>query len=237
MSLPKNYQEVFDEFLRRISSLFSDIILLTLTGSGGQERVINNWSDLDVLIVLKRLEEKKIKIIYKSVEALPIKIGLTIYSKEEFEEGLVDSKTVWNIQIIKDKKITPLIFKKDLKLPNFSKECNINIHRLVIPKKIHTIKRNLAKNSNYNIKSIAKDIDSIMKFAIFSVKGEIVTGYREVQDLFYNLFPECPEVSDVFEIIKGIDREIYYHQCWEFLNYLASRQFIRMSKYKEVCQK
>lgn len=235
--LPGEYHKTFEEFMRRINPLINEIELLALTGSGGRGKIVEGWSDLDVLIVMKKTNKKDALFIYDAVKNLPIKVGIELYSKEEFESGLVDSKTIWNIQIIRENKITPILLNNKLNFPEFSRDYLINLHRSLIPERIHKIKRNLARYPEFDTKLLAKDIDTIMKFAMLSMTGAIISGYKEVQESFYKLFPDCPKLYDVFDLIKKEDRENYYCQCWDFLNYFKKKGIINQYKYPEIFSK
>src|SRR3989344_3206550 len=94
--MPQSYKDVFMNFMNKIKKeIDNNLVLLILTGSGGRDKIIEGWSDLDVMIVLKDFSPNDAILIYNAAKSFFIKIGATLYSKSEFEAGLVDSKTVF----------------------------------------------------------------------------------------------------------------------------------------------
>ncbi len=224
LNLPYQYKLVLSDFIHKIRKYFCDkLLLLVVTGSGGKSKIIEGWSDLDFLIVLKYFSLKDNSEIARLVNISPIKIGTTIYSKQEFESGLVDSKTVFNLELIRKKIIIPIILQNNLEFPYFTNTDRKKLHIILLPNIIHELKRKLDYKNEHNLRPIAKSIDTIMKFIISISSKKLISGYKEVQDEFYKLFPSCPKVYNVFELLEKNDIETYCSQCWNFLSFITTK--------------
>lgn len=219
--MPQIYKDVFMNFMNKIKKEIDDnLVLLILTGSGGRDKIIEGWSDLDVMIVLKDFSPDDAILIYNAAKSFSIKIGATIYSESEFEAGLVDSKTVFNLELIRNDILKPIILDNNLKFPLFSVSYRRDLHKKLLPNMLHNLKRNLSLQDKLDVHTVAKEIDTIMKFILSIYDGRLVSGYKEVQGDFYNIFVGCPKIPHVFELLEGFDKTEYYNRCWKFLDYL-----------------
>lgn len=224
-NLPGLYKKSLIGFVKGIEkSIREEVLLLALTGSGGREDIIEGWSDLDILIVLNKINREKIIIISDFVNASPIKIGTTVYSREEFEKGLVDSKTIINLEFIRENVFCPIILNESLTIPYFSKEQRIKIDKGILPEFIHEFKRALYDVRNMDVHSVGKTVNTIMKI-ILRLNGEVVCGYEAVHREFYKKFQDCPKVFCVHDLIKGDVSEVYHKQCCDFIEYITSKDF------------
>ena len=227
LNIPKQYKITLIEFFYKLENIFGDnLSLFVVTGSGGREKIIDGWSDLDVLIVLKDFSPEQDINLAKLVENQPVKVGITVYSKQEFENGLVDSKTIFNLELIRERILLPIILEKGIRLPYFSVAYRKSLHRELLPNLIHELRRSLYYPDKLNIHSIAKNIDTIMKFILSINQGVLISGYREVQEEFYKQFQNCPKVYNVFELLEKKDVKGYYQQCWDFLVYITTKEII-----------
>ncbi|MEK6890240.1 MAG: hypothetical protein AABX35_03570 [Nanoarchaeota archaeon] len=219
--MPQSYRDIFMNFINKIKKdIANNLVLLILTGSGGRDKIIEGWSDLDVMIVLKDFSPDDAILIYNTAKIFSIKIGATVYSKSEFEAGLVDSKTVFNLELIRNGIIKPIILDNNLKFPFFSVSYRRELHKKLLPNMLHNLKRNLSFQDKLDMHTIAKEIDTIMKFILSIYDGRLVSGYKEVQADFYNIFIDCPKIPHVFELLEGFDKGEYHDRCWKFIDYL-----------------
>jgi len=79
------YKETIELYIESIKQhLKNNLELIYIIGSSATKDIIVNWSDIDCIIVLNKYNEKDIDIIKKISNSFDIKIGNTIYSKNEF---------------------------------------------------------------------------------------------------------------------------------------------------------
>ena len=106
------YQEYISKYVNEIKETLKDELLLVLIiGSSCSDEVIENWSDIDSILVLKNYDFKTINIIKKISNYYPVKIGTTIYDKREFEEKNIDPKTIYHLYLLKNKLFLQKIVK------------------------------------------------------------------------------------------------------------------------------
>lgn len=73
-------------------SLKDKLKLLLIIGGSSSNEVIENWSDIDVIVVLDEYNFKTIEIIKKISNSYPVKIVTAVYDKREFEEKILTPK-------------------------------------------------------------------------------------------------------------------------------------------------
>ena len=89
--IKNNYTKIIELYIKQIKKeLRENLKLIYIIGSSATEDVVVNWSDIDCIIVLHNYRKKDIEIIKKISNSFRIKIGNTIYSKREFEKGLIE---------------------------------------------------------------------------------------------------------------------------------------------------
>lgn len=222
-SMPEEYKNVLRGVTDSLVSKFDSAIhLLTVIGSGGRNNIIEGWSDLDLLLVIDKPTEESIKGVSHAVKGMPIKVGTTMYSPKEFQNGIVDSKTVYSIELIKTGILAPTIINEELQFPYISKNHRKKLHQMLLPNLIHRLRRNLYSQDDLDMHSLAKNVDNIMKFML-SKKGKLACGYIKTQETFYQEFPECPRVYNVLELMKNQDSSSYYSQCCNFIDYIINK--------------
>ena len=88
---PEEYKVSLVDALDRIRDVFGDNLLnVTLGGSGGKNKIIDGWSDLDIYVVLKKYDIEQIRRLQEMLDDSKIHIGLTFYNLYEIENDLVD---------------------------------------------------------------------------------------------------------------------------------------------------
>lgn len=94
LKYPKKYYETMNKVIDYAKEIFKDNLCnITLGGSGGKGKIIEDWSDLDFYIILQRYNHKEIATFMKATSNLEIHIGTTFYTLYEIENDLIDSKT------------------------------------------------------------------------------------------------------------------------------------------------
>ena len=94
--LPIKYKESIFKYIAELKDDLGDVLkLVLLIGSSSSGHVVECWSDIDIILVLENYKIEYINIIKKIVQKYDIKIGNTIYSKNEFENKRIDPKTYY----------------------------------------------------------------------------------------------------------------------------------------------
>ena len=94
--LPIKYKESIFNYITELKNNLKDVLeLVLLIGSSSSGHVVEEWSDIDIILVLENYKIEYVNIIKKIVQKYDIKIGNTIYSKIEFENKRIDPKTYY----------------------------------------------------------------------------------------------------------------------------------------------
>lgn len=172
-------EELFFQALSAIAD--KDVYLYCNTGSLGRGEIIPEWSDIDVLLVIKEYN----KAIFEHINAAlkktgdDIKIGLTIFSLEEFNHAYFkDSKTYISIRLIREGRYQPRIMKPEIQLLHQNKIVKKYMDISDFSRFSHDIKRELLKKENYDEKKVYKLTIILLKICLYR-KGIITLGYKE----------------------------------------------------------
>lgn len=197
-----NYKETIELYLENIKQqLKNNLKLVYIIGSSATKDVIINWSDIDCIIVLNKYNEKDIEIIKKISNSFNIKVGNTIYSKREFENGLVDPKTYYYLLLYKEKILSIQYKSDDLLIPDVDYKTCCDITKTILTIDLHNCKRLLTyeKLDDGKIKTLFKKIYVIMK-SILIINNYKPKNYNETFKLFNKEFEF--EYFDYLEFIK-----------------------------------
>ncbi len=166
-------------------SLKDNLKLLLIIGSSSSNEVIENWSDIDAIVVLDEYNFKTIETIKKISNSYPVKIGTTVYNKREFEEKNIDPKTIYHLYLYENDIIDLQYKTKSISIPKVEFKDVYNSHIPYLYWRLHIYKRNfLYENlTKEQIKGIFKMTYLIMK-AILIIDGETPKNYREVFKTF-----------------------------------------------------
>lgn len=158
-----------------------DVYLYCNTGSLGRGEVIPGWSDIDVLLVIKKYNKAIFEHINTALKKTgdDIKIGLTVFSLEEFNHAYFkDSKTYISIRLIREGYYQPRIMKPEIQLPHQNKIVKKYMDISDFSRLSHDIKRELLKKENYDEKKVYKLTIILLKICLYR-KGIIALGYKE----------------------------------------------------------
>ncbi len=188
--IKNDYTEIIQLYIKKIEKeLKENLKLIYIIGSSATDDVIVNWSDIDCIIVLYDYIEKDIELIKKISNSFSVKIGNTIYSKKEFENGLIDPKTYYYLLLQKNNILKFQYKSSDLLIPFVnSSECK-KITKTILTIDLHNCKRILTykKITDNQIKTLFKKIYVIMK-SILIMNDYTPKNYRETFKLFHEIF-------------------------------------------------
>ncbi len=180
------YSIYIDKYVNEMKESLKDKLkLLLIIGSSSSNEVIENWSDIDVIVVLDEYNFKTIEIIKKISNSYPVKIGTTVYDKREFEEKNIDPKTIYHLYLYENGIIDLQYKTNSISIPKIEFKDVYNNHLPYLYWRLHIYKRNFLYETltKEQIKGIFKTTYLIMK-AILIIDGETPINYREVFKTF-----------------------------------------------------
>lgn len=201
MEINNRYDKVINDFKDNLKKLLGDELKsIFLIGSYLSKKYIDNWSDIDLIIVVNQINDKVINCIKLESTKYDIKIGITLYSLSDLKSGKIDSKTAYYFYLYNMKSID-LIYNTNVKIPTIKKEDMIDKTSNLLYNNMHVCKRSLLyKNKNRELgKTQFKNIYSIIKTFLI-INGIYPLNYEETFELFsknYNF--------EKFDYMKFID--------------------------------
>lgn len=150
--------------------------------------------------MLEQYRYKYVKELQKIIHTYPIKVGTTIYSKTEFEEGRIDGKTLYSMYLLENDILKASYYVESLQLPLITlKMLQDNDSRMILEAE-HKLKR-LLHDVNLDKKSIIKTLALIMKVNL--IKKDIIPNKYE--DIFYNFAKQYN--IEYYDIGKDLNKE------------------------------
>lgn len=159
------YDKVINKFKNNILDLLGENLKgILLIGSYLSKRYIDNWSDIDLIIIVNEINSEVIEKIKAESNKYNTKIGITLYSLNDIKKRKIDSKTTYYFYLYNKKNLN-YIYSKELKLPIINKQDMIDKTYNLLYNNLHVCKRNLLyKNKSKDLaKSQFKNIYSIIK--------------------------------------------------------------------------
>ena len=197
-----NYTDIINDYIERLKrALYNNLELIYIIGSSATKDVIVGWSDIDCIIVISNYNFNDIETIKKISNSYDIKIGNTIYSKNEFEKGLLDQKTIYYLLLNHEKILNIDYSNSDLKIPSVNYNNCKNVTKSVLFNDLHNCKRLLTymKLDSGQVKSLFKKIYVIMK-SILILHNYRPKNYKETFNMFSTNFN-----YEYFDYLKFIE--------------------------------
>lgn len=160
--------------------LGNDVLFYCLVGSLGRGDIIPGWSDIDILLVIKEYNKSILKKINKVLKknSKEVKIGVTIYTPEEFKNNK-DPKTLHYIKSIINKTYKPRIIAKKIKIKLPDRRLVGLFDRVDFTKSLHALKRELLLGRDYDEKKTYKTIITLLKI-LLRKKHVAFVNYKDV---------------------------------------------------------
>ena len=176
-----SYKDNIMKFYKEIKNILQDnLMLFMVTGSVGIGKIHEGWSDIDILIVTKSYIIDDIRKIQEVISKLSnIKIGTTIYSQKEFENNMIDGKTMYSLLNLYSNNLHLNYYNTKLKIPEITLNMMKQKHLALLPDYVHKLKR-LVYINKYDKKTIIKTMNLIMK--IYVVQRNVIP--KEYEDVF-----------------------------------------------------
>lgn len=186
LQLPNRETEQIGYTLDYVKTVFgSDLIALLIGGSISRKQYIENWSDIDLLLLVKRYNFEKCVELDRFLRQLDIKTGCTIFSEYEVRNELIDAKSLYSIYSYSSGQINSLLYGKIPLDFAVSFELIKQKSKMVISESIHKLKRLLyVDTTEKNQKEIFKLTVLIMKVFLMNKFNIIPQSYKNVMELF-----------------------------------------------------
>ena len=183
-----SYKDNIMKFYKEIKNILQDnLMLFMVTGSVGIGKIHEGWSDIDILIVTKSYIIDDIRKIQEVISKLSnIKIGTTIYSQKEFENNMIDGKTMYSLLNLYSNNLHLNYYNTKLKIPEITLNMMKQKHLALLPDYVHKLKR-LVYINKYDKKTIIKTMNLIMKIYVVQ-KNVIPKEYEDVFNKFSYLY-------------------------------------------------
>lgn len=111
LKLPKKELQQLDKILNYVRCLFGDdLIALLVGGSISRNQYIQNWSDMDILLLVRYYSFEQNQQLSGFLKQFDIKTGYTIFSEYEVENRLIDAKSLYSIYAYNSGRITSLLY-------------------------------------------------------------------------------------------------------------------------------
>ncbi len=184
--MKNEYSNVISDYVKKMKNeLREELSLLLVIGSSSSSKVMVNWSDIDVILVVKNYNFDIVDKIKDISKCFPVKIGTTIYSEKEFINKKIDPKTYYHLYLLNNKKIDLQFIKEGFEIPQISFDEIKNTHVPYLNWRMHIYKRYFLYDSlnKEQIKTIYKMTYLIMK-AILILDGYTPKNYDEVFKIY-----------------------------------------------------
>ena len=176
-----SYSKDINKYVEIVKKEFKDdVALILIIGSSCSDMVIDNWSDIDSILVLKEYNFDVIKRIKNIVNQFSVKIGTTIFTESEFTSKKVDPKVFYHLYLLDKNQIELQYKREDFNLPTVTFEEVRDNYLLDYYHAKHELKRmflyNELEKEKYRV--IFKKVYLMMKSKLI-MDGELPKNYEE----------------------------------------------------------
>ena len=172
-------RKYYDDIKRVVESIMTShkksIALLALVGSCYFGTVIDNWSDIDFLIIVKRDETKQR--LYELIREGDIHLGINCFSISDIYNNKLDIKNKWNLFFIQNGIISP-IYVETFYSPYIDLEYMIKIEDVNLKEILFFLNRFIYIH-DANAKKVIKKIIIALKIYLNKI-GIVTANYSEV---------------------------------------------------------
>lgn len=207
--LPKEYLENVEKALNDIKDIFkSDLLCVVLGGSCGKNNPIIGWSDIDLYVILKSYNFKKVKKFNNLIANYELHIGVTYYTLREIESNMIDNKTKIMLYEKQHLRVNPTLYGycsfKEIKYEEVVLKDKNNL-----PNVMHEFRRMYTKilnNENKLDKKYFKKLLVLIK-CYLNINNVFIYGYDRVVLEFLKIYNQKKQLTKLyyFDIIKSLN--------------------------------
>lgn len=184
--MKNKYSKIIYNYVTKMKeNLANELEMLLVIGSSCSNKVIENWSDIDIILVISDYNFEIIEKIKEISNSFEVKIGTTIYTKKEFINKHIDPKTYYHLYLLNKNEIELQYKKEDLNIPIITFDEIKTTHTPYLYWRIHMFKRLFLYDSldKEKVKSMYKITYLIMK-ALLILNNYLPKNYEEVFKLY-----------------------------------------------------
>lgn len=220
LSIDKAFKDIILNIENDMLTQYKEqLLLFSVVGSCAFEASIKNWSDIDILIIVKTLSQDILEYIGKISLGFDIHVGINCFDLEQIWTMDLDLKSKWYIYYIQNGILRPNFIHHDFASPIVSKSQLIKNERFSINESKFAINRLLLDKSYSSTKKILKYIISLIKIELH--KYDIIC--KTIEEVFINLkliwnidFEKYINIKELPEL----DRYQIENLAKEILNYV-----------------
>lgn len=193
-NLNSEYQYALDGYFNDAMSILGDrMMVFMLTSSCGLEKYIPGWSDIDILIVVDKLDFVSLRELHDAQSKYSVKIALALLSQYEFSKKMFDDKTNVVFYQVSEGLLAPNFIKEGSVATEFPKVSLEEIQeddKCMMPMYLHKLRRALYAPSD-DKRAILKTLYIVLKMCLRSEGHRIIAkSYPEAFDMFASEFNE-----------------------------------------------
>ncbi len=202
--MPDRYRNEAEKYLEEAKAVFKeDLLLFMVTGSCALGFCIDGWSDINVLIVTKNFDLPKYKIIHNAAVNHSIHIVLTLLTRYEFENNLLDDETRVAVWQLNEKWLLPNFVRGGLNAPDIKIRDIQEDDKRMMPAYLHEIKNIFFGDVRGMKVPIIKLLYTIIKMelrrrgcVVYSYTGAVKEFAKNYNDQEFGLFLEISSRTD-----------------------------------------
>ncbi len=176
-----SYSKDINKYVEAVKEEFKDdLALVLIIGSSCSSMVMENWSDIDSILVLKKYNFDIINRIKKIINMFSVKIGTTVFTESEFISKKIDPKVFYHLYLLENNQIELQYKREDFILPTVSFDEVKENYLMDYYHVKHELKRTFLydKLEKEKYRAIFKKAYVIMK-SILIIDGELPKNYEE----------------------------------------------------------
>lgn len=180
------YSNIIDEYVKEVKKqLEHHLSLILIIGSSSSNKVMEGWSDIDVILVIDKYDFNIIDKIKEISNSYSVKIGTTVYTDKEFLNKNIDPKTYYHLYLLQNGKIDFQYVKDNFNIPIVTFEEIKATHIPYVNWRLHMYKRMFLYDqlNKEQYKSLFKMTYLIMKAKLI-LNGFFPRNYDEVFKMF-----------------------------------------------------
>ncbi len=180
------YSNIIGKYVNEMKSNFKqELRMILIIGSSCSEKVIKNWSDIDVILVFDEIDIDTMEKVREIASSYKIKIGITVYNKVEFLSKKIDSKTFYHLYLAQLNEIS-IHYKEDsFVIPKVSFEEVKFVYNIYLNQVMHVYKRYFLYNdlTKQQVRDFYKSLYILMKTMLI-INGYLPKNYEEVFNIY-----------------------------------------------------
>jgi len=229
LKIPSQFKEILNFALETFLAQFGDRArLFAVVGSSGYQGIRDNWSDIDIFIVIDHKSLLLVRTWFRYLqESSPIRIGLAIVTPAELSILRIEFKVANSLYMLATGKLAAQFIKEGYKLPSIPDSHRRTKNLNNVPDLVHNLRKALI-DENPNTRLILKLILRVMRNLLQFERNE-AANIDEIMLDFHILYPEVKQLGflNYDDIInQNIGNEQVVIMALKFVEWYENHLFI-----------